>query len=148
MISVSADRLLVIFVEADQHSDDLQAGRPFTVRLDMHREAQTVLVDAGLGTGDNQGLTGERFPTIAEHQAIALNPMVEFPFLLQCILDLEQVSKVGRGLDAYLEINWLVFVIEDGHILVEAVSDCSFANDRLVSIHVDGAGSRNEEELH
>ena len=42
----------------------------------------------------------------------------------------------------------MVFVIEDSQILVEAVSDCSFADDRQVCIHIDGAGSRNEEELH
>ena len=31
---------------------------------------------------------------------------------------------------------------------MEAVSDGSFANDRQVGIDIDGAGSRNEEELY
>ncbi len=143
-----AGRLFVIFAEADQHSDDLKAGPPLTVWLNMHGEAQTVLVDVGPGTGDNPGLAGERFTTIAEHQAIALDPLVEFPLLLERILDLEQVSKVSCRLHAHLEVNGLVFVIEDGHLLVEAVSDGSFANDRQVGIDIDGAGSRNEEELY
>src|SRR6266568_431807 len=146
--SVSVGHLFVIFAEADQHGDDVQAGRPFTVRLDMHCEAQTVLVDVSFSTGSNQGLSDKLFTTIAKHQAIALDPLVEFTFLLECILDLEQVGKVSRRLQAHLEVNRLVFVIEDGHILVEAVSYCSCANDRLISIHIDGAGSRNQEELH
>ena len=122
----------MIFAEADQHSDDLKADRPLTMGLVVHGEAQAMLVDVGPGTGGDRGLTDELFTTIAEYQAIALDPLVEFPLLLERILDLEQVSKVGRCLHAHLEVNWLVFVIEDGHFLVEAVSDCSFANDRQV----------------
>src|SRR5260221_2466299 len=114
----------------------------------MHSETQTVLVDVGLGTGGNQGLTDEGFTTIAEYQAVAFDPMVELTFFCKFIFDLEQISKGSRRFNAHLEVNWLVFVIEDGHILVEAVSDCSFAHDRLVSIYIDGAGSWNKEELY
>ena len=55
----------------------------------MHREAQTMLVDVGFSTGGDQGLTDELFTTIAQHQAIALDPLVAFPFLCKFILDLE-----------------------------------------------------------
>src|SRR5438309_7242696 len=99
-----------MFAEANQHCDDLKAGHPLTVGLDVHGEAQAVLVDIGSGIGGDRGLTNELFTTISEHQAIALDPLVAFPLLLERIL----------------EVNRLVFVIEDSHILVEAVSDSSF----------------------
>ena len=114
----------------------------------MYREAQAMLIDVSPGTGSNQGLTDELFTTIAEYQAIAFDTMVEFTFLGKFILDLKQISKVRCRLNAYFEVNWFAIVIEDGQILVKAVSYRSFANDRLLSIHIDGAGSRNEEELH
>src|SRR6266516_210024 len=123
-------------------------SRPLAVRLNMHCEAQTMFVDVSFSSGSNQGLADELVTTIAEDQAIAFDPMVEFPFFGQFILDLEQISKVSSRLNAHLEVNRFVFVIEDGQFLVEAVPNRSFANDRLVSIDIDGAGSRNEEELH
>src|SRR5260370_25644035 len=114
----------------------------------MYREAQTMLVDVSLGTGSNHGLTDELVTTIAEQQAMTLDTMRECPFLGQVILDLKQISEVSRCLHAHPEIDRLVLVIQDGHVLGKAVADGSCANDRLISIDIDGAGSRNKEELH
>src|SRR5260370_19010832 len=114
----------------------------------MHHEIQAMLVDVSPGTDSNQGLTNKLVTTIAKEEAITLDTMIEFTFLGQVILDLKQISEVSRCLNAHPEIDRLIFVIKDGQFLGKAVADGSFTNDRLISIDVDGAGSRNKEELH
>ena len=114
----------------------------------MYHEAQAMLIDVSPGTGSNQGLTDKLVTTIAKEEAITLDTMVKFTFLCQVILDLKQISEISRCLNAHPEIDRLFFVIEDGQFLGKAVPDGSFANDRLISIDIDSAGSRNKEELH
>ena len=64
-------------------------------------------------SGGNQGLTDELLATIAQEKAIAFDPMIQFPFLGEVILDLKQISEVSCCIHAHGEINRLVFVIED-----------------------------------
>src|SRR5215471_13982267 len=100
-----------------------------------------MLVDVSLCTGSDQGFTDELVTAIAQEQALALDPLVEFSLFGQVILYFKQISEVSSCLHAHFEIDSFVFMIEDSQFLEKAVADGSCANDRLVGIDIDGTGS-------
>ena len=68
------------------------------------------------------------------------------PFLVERVLDLEQVGEVRAGLDPHGQVDRLVVVVEHGELLVEAVADRALPDHRQLGVDVDGAGAGDQEE--
>ena len=129
-----------------EDGDDVQLGLPGGLGLQPHRERQAVLVHLGRGRRRDGGLSPERLPLVAEHEASAGDPGVVLAFLLQRVLDLEQIREVATRIEANLEPYRLVAVIEDRQLFVEAAADGAPANHGQLRVDVDGARPGHEKE--
>ena len=124
----------------------VQVGRPLAVRLHVDAERQAVLVH-GAGRGRRHpGLAHVGLTLVPEHQAAVVDPRVVLALLLQGVLDLEQVGEVRACLDAHVEVDRLLVVVEDRELLVEAPAHGALADHRELGVDVDGAGARHQEE--
>ena len=109
-------------------------------------ERQAVLVDrAGRGRRDPR-LAHVGVASVAEHQAVVVDPRVVLALLLQVVLDLEEVGEVRGRLDPYLHVHGALVVVEDRQLLVEASAHGALADDRCLRVDVDGPGARHQEE--
>jgi hypothetical protein len=68
-------------------------------------------------------------------------------FLLQGILDLEQIGEVGASLKPHGEIDWLISMVEDRQVLVETVAHLTGPKNGERRVDIDGSGHGNQEEL-
>jgi hypothetical protein len=116
------------------------------VRRHRDAEGQAGLVDGSWRRGRDPGLALVGVPAVPEHQAVADDPRLVTALLPERVLDLEQVGEVARGVDADVEADRLVLVIEYPELLVEAIGHLTLADDRERGVDVDRAATRHQEE--
>ena len=68
------------------------------------------------------------------------------PFFLSASFTSKRSAKSLACLDAHLELDRVGSVVENDELLVESVGNDPPTDDRQVGIHIDGAGTRHEEE--
>ena len=112
----------------------VEAGLPPPVGRDLDRERHALLVDGrGLARRDER-LAHELLAPVAEHEAVGTDLAVQLAGLLQRVLHLEQVGEVGGGVDAQPYVHRFRRVVEDDHVLVQAVAHRAAADDRLLGV--------------
>ena len=130
-------------VPPDRH---MQVGRPLLVGLHVDREGEAALVHGACLRGRDPGLAHVSLAAIPEHQPPVVDAGEVLALLLEVVLDLEEVGKVAGGLDAHLEVDRLVVVIEDRELLVKAAADGTLTDDRQLGVDVHGPRAGHEEE--
>src|SRR5215469_3278387 len=114
----------------------------------MYPEAKSLFIDFGRGTRAYPGFTHELLPLISDDEAILINALVELTRTLeQRILNLEKISEVRVGFDPDIQINRFSLVIGDLEVFVKSTANRALPHDRHWRIHINGAGSGNEEKL-
>ena len=132
-------------IDGGQH---IEPGTPFTVRLKVYPEAKSRFIDFGRSTRCYPGFTHELLSLISENQAIAINPLIELACTLeQRVLYLEKIGEICIGFHLDIQIKGRGFVICDLEVFVKSSANRALPHNRHWSIHVNGAGSGNEEEL-
>jgi hypothetical protein len=126
--------------------DHVDVRRPLTVRLDAGGERQAVLVELGRCRGRDRRLAPIRLALVAEEQAPVLDASRVAALLLERVLHLEEVGEVAGGLDSNGQVNPVIVMVEDGQLLVEAVTDRPLANHGQLRVDIDRSGARDEEE--
>ena len=106
-----------------------------------------MVVDLGLRARSDARLPDELLPPVAEHDLAVSLLAVQLAFLRERVLDLEQIGEVSVRLDPQLELDGLGAVVEDGDVLVDALSDEAPADHRERGAPVDRRRRRNKEEL-
>jgi hypothetical protein len=113
---------------------------------DADPEAEPLAVDACGFCRRDLRRTRERPPVVAEDELSTACARRVRPLLPQGVLDLEEVGEIGGRLDADVQRDALVGVVEDGQVLVEAVRDRALADHRELRVDVDRSRAWNEEE--
>src|SRR5215467_7015274 len=136
-----------LFHDPDPAHYHVDAGCPLPMWLDMCSKTQRVFLDTGSGARNDRRFTHEALAAIAEHQAVGFNALVVFAFLGEGIFHLEQVGEIGTHLDAYVEIDSVFGMVENGDVLAETVAHLARADNGEGGIHIDRARRRDQEEL-
>lgn len=140
-------RSSVAFGDGSEPGHHREVGGPLVVCTDGDVEAEAVAVDGrGLGRRDPR-LTNERWALVAQHEAFVFHDRLAHSLLRERVLDLEQIGEVACRVDPHREVHRCRAVVQDRQLLVEAVAHGPPPDHREISVDVDGACARDEEEL-
>jgi hypothetical protein len=116
------------------------------VRLEPYGEGETALVDLPRRRRRDLRRALERLAHVAEEELAVLDPSRVRAFLLERVLDLEEVREVAARVDPHDQVDRLGVVVQDRQLLVEPLRDDAAPDDRQLRVDVDGAGAGHEEE--
>src|SRR5262249_59216577 len=96
--------LVVDDVVAINSGDDVQAGTPLAMWLQMHHDVEALLIIFHRSGCRDPGLSHILLATVAEHQSLWLNPHIVLALFCQSIFDLEKIGEVRSGIDAHVDV--------------------------------------------
>src|SRR5689334_21426643 len=136
----------MLLPRAEDRRDDVEVGRPLALRLDPRLERQPLLVHAGRRRCRDVRPTLKGLALVPQHEPAVGYASRVGPFLLQRVLDLEEVGEVGARIDPNGQVDRFLVVVENLELLTKPVSDRTASDDGELRIDVDGPRPGNQEE--
>jgi hypothetical protein len=125
--------------------DNLDPRRPTALGRDAGPEGDAARRDLGLvAVGPDPRLADVTAPFVSKNEPVAVDAFKGSALSIdRCILDLEEVRKVGAGSQRDLWVDRLGSMVQHGQLFEEAVADDTPADHRQGRVRVLGTRARD-----